>query len=316
VTAAAPLVAGIRAVRKAFPALTLSVAIMLVGVGASSSSGARLIRVPSRPAINADARLPRSIPSIDTATALIAEGQDALRQNLGRPLLAGGLELQPAFAIENGSAATFSRAQECLALAMYYEAGFEGHGGRMAVGQVVLNRVRHPAFPHEVCAVVFQRSTTRVCQFTFACDGAMNRPKVPALWRQANVEAAELLAGKTYAPVGMATHYHANYVLPSWAPNLDKIATIGAHIFYRWHGDWGLRRSFYARYAGTESELPPGQMPTVDEPVSATGPAGVASSDPPPRRSQNEGGFVDPAIGWVPRISAPVVETARSEVGT
>ena len=32
---------------------------------------------------------------------------------------------------------------------------------------------RHPAFPHDVWSVVFRRSLGNVCQFTFACDGAL-----------------------------------------------------------------------------------------------------------------------------------------------
>ena len=47
------------------------------------------------------------------------------------------------------------------------------------------------------------------------------------------------LSGSVYAPVGYATHYHANYVVPYWASTLAKNAVVGAHIFYRWAGGWG-----------------------------------------------------------------------------
>ena len=47
--------------------------------------------------------------------------------------------------------------------------------GRRAVAQVVLNRLRHPAFPKSVCGVVYQGAGSGVCQFTFVCDGSLYR---------------------------------------------------------------------------------------------------------------------------------------------
>lgn len=289
--------------RQAISTLLLSAA-LAIGVGASSGvhspPPARTAVLPSLGA----AAMPPPAPIVDDATRLIATGNDAVLRNADRPSYVGGVEFPPPFRASGRSEDTLDRAQNCLALAMYYEAGFEGQGGRMAVGQVVLNRVRHPAFPHDVCGVVFQRSKDHVCQFTFACDGAMRRVPVPSLFQKARLEAADLLSGKTYAPVGMATHYHANYVLPYWAPNLDKIATVGAHVFYRWSGGWGRRRAFTALYAGLEEGIVPS--------VGTEGIGGDCCGSPAkpelvsevaPRRSANEGGFVDPAVGWIPNIS-------------
>ncbi len=91
------------------------------------------------------------------------------------------------------------RATECLAAAIYYEAAIEPIDGQRAVAQVVLNRVRHPAFPKSVCGVVFQGSDRSTgCQFTFTCDGALNRTPVAALWERARKVAEEALAGKVY----------------------------------------------------------------------------------------------------------------------
>ena len=71
---------------------------------------------------------------------------------------------------------TRAEAIECLASAVYYEAGSEGDSGEQAVAQVVLNRVRHPAFPASVCGVVYQGSTRVTgCQFSFTCDGSLYR---------------------------------------------------------------------------------------------------------------------------------------------
>ena len=151
------------------------------------------------------------------------------------------------------SVADRARAVDCLTAAVYYEAAIESAGGQRAVAQVVLNRVRHPAFPSSVCGVVYEGSTRVTgCQFTFTCDGSMERRPVPALWNRARQVAAEMLNGAVYAPVGHATHYHANYVVPYWASSLVKTSVEGAHIFYRWAGNWGRAAAFSDRWSGSE----------------------------------------------------------------
>src|SRR3546814_3945541 len=52
------------------------------------------------------------------------------------------------------------------------------------------------------------------------------------------------LSGRVEPSVGMATHYHADYVVPYWAASLAKIAQVDRHIFYRWTGGWGRRSAF------------------------------------------------------------------------
>lgn len=136
-------------------------------------------------------------------------------------------------------------AVDCLTAAIYYEAGSEPTAGQQAVAQVILNRVRHPAFPNSVCKVVMQGSERRTgCQFTFTCDGSLLRRPTRQGWSKARQVALAALSGWVDPSVGMATHYHADYVRPYWASSLNKIAAVGAHVFYRWTGSWGLRRSF------------------------------------------------------------------------
>ena len=148
------------------------------------------------------------------------------------------------------------RAVECLTSAIYYEAATEPVDGHRAVAQVVLNRVRHPAYPNSVCGVVYegaQRATG--CQFTFTCDGSLARAPVPSLWQRARVIAEAALAGRVYAPVGWATHYHTNWVVPYWSSSLVKAANVGTHIFYRWTGGWGTGPAFRTRHAGIEPDV-------------------------------------------------------------
>ncbi len=146
-----------------------------------------------------------------------------------------------------------SRALECLTLAIYYEAGAEDIAGQEAVAQVVLNRVRHPAFQPSVCGVVFQGFMRKTgCQFTFTCDGSLLRPADPKIWARVRQVAEAALNGAVFKPVGLATHYHANYVVPYWATSLEKNAQVGAHIFYRWPDAWGMPAAFARKYLGNE----------------------------------------------------------------
>lgn len=143
-----------------------------------------------------------------------------------------------------GGAEDRARAIDCMAAAMLYEAGDDPTGER-AVGQVIINRVRHPAFPKTICGVVFQgqeRSTG--CQFTFTCDGAITRAPNPAAWQRAQQLATQALTGRVFAPVGHSTHYHTDWVVPYWSASLDKVAEVHTHLFFRWTGWWGTPPAF------------------------------------------------------------------------
>lgn len=122
----------------------------------------------------------------------------------------------------------------CLATAISYEAGNEPIAGQEAVAQVILNRTHSRLYPKTVCGVVFQGSTRRTgCQFTFTCDGSLRRPRSARSMALADAVAARVLDGQVISAIGDATHYHADYVAPYWAPSLTRVAKIGAHIFYR-----------------------------------------------------------------------------------
>lgn len=145
------------------------------------------------------------------------------------------------------------RSLNCLTTAVYYEARSESEGGQRAVAQVVLNRVRHPAFPSTVCGVVFQGSQRRTgCQFSFTCDGSMRHRRDTSSWISARRIAEEALSGTVFAAVGNATHYHTTAIMPYWAHHLSKSAIVGAHIFYRWAGNAGEASAFRQRYGGLE----------------------------------------------------------------
>ncbi|WP_394761183.1 cell wall hydrolase [Phenylobacterium sp.] len=194
----------------------------------------------------------------------VQDGEDAIALNTLRPF--AGLPIRPMRPfVLSADADDAARALHCMTQAIYFEAAREPVRGQQAVAQVVLNRLRHPAYPKSVCGVVYQGSARPTgCQFTFTCDGALRWTPQPTLWRQAQEVAKRALAGFVDKDVGSATHYHAVYVIPYWAPTLVKMTQVGQHIFYRWTGPWGEPPAFSGRYEGRESELSPALLASLD----------------------------------------------------
>lgn len=230
---------------------------------AASSSNARAGGIPLTAA--QFARAPGQNAAAIVAETASDSGDKALSPEAARAAnarvpvtLTPGPSAYPLFLPLAGDGRDYAQALDCLTSAIYYEAANEPLEGQRAVAQVVLNRVRHLAYPHSICAVVYQGAERRTgCQFSFACDGARGRAPVPALWNRARYVAGAALDGYVYRPVGLATHYHADYVVPYWAPTLVKQKVIGRHIFYRWPGAWGRPPAFAARYDGHEPENAP-----------------------------------------------------------
>ena len=126
--------------------------------------------------------------------------------------------------------------RRCLAQAMYYEARSEGVVGQKAVAEVVFHRMRNRNYPSTVCGVVFEGSQLkRACQFSFTCNGDMDKPKSKHAWAEAKLLAAKIMTGAVQLGdiTDHATSYHADYVDPVWAAHLVKTVQIGRHIFYR-----------------------------------------------------------------------------------
>lgn len=131
-----------------------------------------------------------------------------------------------------------AKEQRCLAEAVYFEARGEPLDGQVAVAQVVLNRVRNPAYPETICKVVYQnRHLRNRCQFSFACDGIADAINEKPQWELAQKVARETVSGQRYLEkVGASTHYHATYVNPRWSRYMKRLERIGQHIFYRTKG--------------------------------------------------------------------------------
>ena len=222
-------------------------AVLMLSPSESMPSGV-IRKDATRMAVSSSVRL--NLPPPDLYRPITPE--EAIKENAERAF--SGRPDTPASPFKlDANAGTRERALECLTQAVYYEAATEGVDGQRAVAQIVLNRMRHPAYPASVFGVVYQGSERPTgCQFTFTCDGSLARVPAQSLWKQAHKIAAEALAGKVYSQVGHATHYHADYVLPYWADSLDKSVQIGRHIFYRLKSGLGASGAFRQRYAGVE----------------------------------------------------------------
>jgi exopolysaccharide biosynthesis WecB/TagA/CpsF family protein len=244
----------------------VAAAIYAVGFDAfqRQSSTSSTVQLPPAVAVRAVVDL----PAPDLLRPLSPE--EAAEQNAERPFVNRPDSPASKFVLRTDMSDR-ERALTCLTQAVYYEAASEGVDGGRAVAQVVLNRMRHPGYPASVCGVVYQGSDRATgCQFTFTCDGSLLRTPIASLWARSRKIAEAALAGGVFAPVGHATHYHADYVLPYWADSLDKTVQIGRHIFYRLRNTLGDRRSFFQRYAGAEPQLPQPEAPGLIPPAAVT----------------------------------------------
>lgn len=124
---------------------------------------------------------------------------------------------------------------KCLSEVLYYEARGEGTGGQKAIAEVVFHRMNHGDYGHSICAVVYEGRGRPGCQFSFTCNGEMDRPKQMAAWRESEKLAAQILTGQVPLrnATGGALNFHAVSVSPDWADTMAKTTQIGNHIFYR-----------------------------------------------------------------------------------
>jgi len=176
----------------------------------------------------------------DTAAALRAGPESAaLALALAAPAEAAAQPASaPAPVAEQVAKPKASRASEleCLTQAVYFEARGESARGQQAVATVIMNRVKNPNFPKTVCGVVYQGANHRNgCQFSFACDGMVERVVESQAWDRARKVAARALSGAVLRDVGSATHFHTVAVAPAWGPQMLRTAQVGLHVFYRFN---------------------------------------------------------------------------------
>ncbi|MEO7655282.1 MAG: cell wall hydrolase [Sphingomicrobium sp.] len=296
-------------------ALILAVLLAAIAVATIITVKARADAATAAQMPPARATMLLKVASGDAVRDMRAVGDEAKLLNAALPFSSSPIPSTDPFRMAGGDIDQ-RRAELCLTQAVYYEAGFEPLEGRRAVAQVVLNRTRHPAYPRSICGVVYQRSNNNICQFTFVCDGALNRAPATASWHVAQQVARAALAGYVEKTVGSATHYHADYVSPRWAPMLAKVAQLGQHIFYRWPGAWGRPGAFVGRYVGEPRDpltLRPA-LATIASDGTMVG-ADLAIAGPPVARAPNDvGGLLDTSKGWTLNIPGPESESAAARL--
>ena len=123
---------------------------------------------------------------------------------------------------------------KCLAEALYFEARGEPVKGQFAVAEVILNRVDSSKFPNSICGVVNQGTGRKhACQFSYTCDGKLERVSNKVSYDQMVRIAGVMIDGITQPLTAGATYYHATSVRPSWARRFENTVTIGVHKFYK-----------------------------------------------------------------------------------
>lgn len=130
---------------------------------------------------------------------------------------------------------------ECLRKNIFHEAANQNFDGMVAVANVVMNRVATKGYPNSICDVIYQaeyknyKLVKNRCQFSWYCDGKSDNIRITKYnkyaWQQAGIVARMAITKSLPQIVGDATHYHAQYVTVNW--NLEQVAVIGDHIFYR-----------------------------------------------------------------------------------
>lgn len=108
-----------------------------------------------------------------------------------------------------------------LARIISAEARGEPYEGQVAVGAVVLNRVRHPSFPNSLSGVIYQNGA-----FTAIVDGQFDQPISSSAYRAAR----DAMNG--WDPSGGAIYYYNPVKSTSkWIFSRPVIKTIGNHVF-------------------------------------------------------------------------------------
>lgn len=132
----------------------------------------------------------------------------------------------------------------CLAKNIYFEAGNQPLAGKVAVAQVVFNRMEHSAYPKDICGVVYQAKWGKnwagnmmpirnQCQFSWFCDGKSDEPLDTDTFFESYLIAQDVIMGKYPDITSGATHYHSIWVEPYWADSLNETVQITDHIFYK-----------------------------------------------------------------------------------
>lgn len=130
---------------------------------------------------------------------------------------------------------------ECLSVNIYHEARGESIEGQIAVGNVVLNRVKDYRYPNTVCGVVKQAEYDPIkyipilnrCHFSWFCDGKSDRIKDNKRFLKVFILSTQILLGNVKDNTNNSTHYfNPHKAQPRWAEVYTFKTQINNHEFY------------------------------------------------------------------------------------
>ena len=132
----------------------------------------------------------------------------------------------------------------CMAQNIYFEAANQSFAGKLAVAHVVINRTEDLQFPNDICGVIYQAKTKvnwkgnvvpirNQCQFSWYCDGLSDEPVDSVTWIKSLRIADLVLTGEYKDITEGALWYHADYIYPYWADELEEVTQIDNHRFYK-----------------------------------------------------------------------------------
>ena len=112
---------------------------------------------------------------------------------------------------------------QLMARAINGEARGESYEGQVAVGAVILNRVKSPDFPNTIAGVIYQPGA-----FTAVSDGQINEP----IAEDSTVYKAARDAMNGWDPTnGCLYYFNPNTATSSWIWSKTIVKTIGKHHF-------------------------------------------------------------------------------------
>lgn len=100
--------------------------------------------------------------------------------------------------------------------------------GKFAVAQVTLNRLEIGKWGNSICSVVHAYK-----QFSWTLYSHLRNEKPSGpLWEESVEVAEKFVNGTRVRGMENVTHYHADYVAPSWSRNVPVAAKVGRHKFF------------------------------------------------------------------------------------
>ena len=140
-----------------------------------------------------------------------------------------------------------SKQKQCMAKNIFFEAADQSTAGKLAVGNVVMNRVKSSKWPNTICEVIEQGPRyysdnskqwipkRNRCQFSWYCDGKSDIPREGKAWLESQKMSDYIISISNILDItDGATYYHADWIdIPRWSYNKKNTTTIDEHIFYR-----------------------------------------------------------------------------------